>query len=83
MSTHDEAHARDLARALGPTEVGRRAAEDRASWAAWSAQVAPLLAAQGYRLAVGEEPGARFAWVKIDDREIDGGLCKLWVVPVG
>lgn len=57
MSLADE-HARDLVRALGPAEVARREREDRASWAKWSAEAAPLLAAQGYRLASGALPSA-------------------------
>ena len=73
---------REMVAALGVEEWSRRKRETAADWVAFEARTAPLIAEQGYRWPnfVGE-PGV-FVWLKIDDRTIDDGLCKVYVVPL-
>lgn len=69
--------------AFGAAECARRARVREEESREWVAQVTPLLAAQGYRIGGENDSAARFVWLKIDDRTIDGGLCKMWVAPLG
>lgn len=71
---------RDLALALGAHELARREAVERELRRVFTERTNAVLAPAGYRLANGAERGAAFRWLRIDDREMDGGLCKVWVV---
>lgn len=71
---------REYVIALGAAEVAQREAAARENDRVFTARADARLAPQGYRLANGEEPGVHFAWLAIDDREIDGGRCQVWVV---
>ncbi len=73
------AQEQEYVMALGAEEWARRKREDRAAGAAFEARLAPVLAEQGYRWPRDGEKGS-FVWLKIDDRTIDDGLCKVYVV---
>jgi hypothetical protein len=68
--------------AYGAAETARRMREDVENGARNLVDFDRVLAPQGYRCGIGHEAGAHYAWVKIDDREIDDGLCKMWVVRI-
>lgn len=72
----------DYVDAIGVVECLARARESIESDRLFKEKVNPMLAEQGgYRLANAvDEPGAHFAWFVIDDRPMDDGKCKLWVV---
>jgi len=73
----------DVVAALGPIECARREREEAELSRAFGLRTAPILARQGFRWAeCADAAGARFEMLRIDDRTIDGGFCKLWVVPL-
>lgn len=71
---------RDYVLALGAGEVAQREAWERENDRVFTARANSRLAPQGYRLANGDEAGAHFEWLRVDDRGLDGGHCKVWVV---
>jgi hypothetical protein len=76
-------HSPEAVAHLGAAECARREREFEAGSRAFTLRTAPVLARQGFRWPEREdEPGARYELLRIDNREIDNGYCKLWVVPL-
>lgn len=71
----------DYMQAFGVAEYARWRREEGERQRAFALKTDALLAPRGFRLAK-DESGARYEWLRIDDRKVDDGLCKVWVVPI-